>query len=147
MDGRDGCPAGRNCAAHTVPRTFLFKYFCISVFSCWSRVCVCAWWRCLASTCKSQDATAPSKAVTGEWPALTVLWFHPFPECLKAIGLCICFPSFHCCQLSVILTGVTVTVTDTLFSAGCHSLFDHQNTNDTWLFSSRIVICIPKCTM
>lgn len=81
---------------------------------------------------------ALSKAVTGEWPALPVLWFHPFPECLKATGLCICFPSSQCCQHSEILTGATVTITDTVCSAGCQSLFDHQNTNYTWLFSSRM---------
>lgn len=146
-DGRNLC-AG---AAHTVPRTFLFKYFCILAISCWSKACVCAWCRCLASTCKSQDAAGmllcTEQSCYRRMTCTPSSVVSSFPECLKAIGVRICFPSSQCCQHSEILTGATVTITDTVCPAGCQSLFDHQNTNYTWLFSSRIVICIPKCTM
>lgn len=132
---------------------FLVKQFCSLMFLllteglCWclARVvsssvqvpgCCCTEQSCyrrMTCTCSS-EVSSVSFACIASWMSESHWALH------------ICLPSSHCCQHSVILTGAAVTITGSVFSAGCQSLLDHQNTNDTWLFSSRIVICIPKCT-
>lgn len=110
---------------------------------------VSVWCRWLAAACSPRMVLHGAKLLQENHLHSQFWGFILFlcPCCLLNVWKPLSFlPSSQCCLCSVILTGAVVTITGSVFSAGCQSLLDHQIANDTWLFSSRIVICIPKCT-